>query len=189
MTAIYLLSKDDKHPTLVQDEDGGPVTRENDFVVHASSQEMHGIKFPSTYAPVRLRVAAETAKRKGVSDVQTHFLPFIIFTERAMESLAEMLEGAGQPLNVDSRFPGLMGFHVTRVVEGALDFEKSDYAVYEKGPLVRKAVLFENKVRGIPIFKIRESSRRVFVSGAFKQRVEQRRLTGFSFLHEVQLTA
>ncbi|MBR7977022.1 imm11 family protein [Burkholderia vietnamiensis] len=188
MTEIYVLTKDDKFPTLVQDDSQEQLTAETDFALRAASLEMHGKEFASDYTPVKLKVAAEDARKKGVSDVQTHFMSFLIFTENAFESLSDLLQGAGQVLPVDDRFPNLRGFHVTRVISGAVDFERSQYVMYDKGPLIRKLVLRDKKVENIPIFKIHEDPTRVFVSGEFKKHVEQHKLRGFSFLRKIELS-
>jgi len=188
MTHIYVLSKNDKHPVLVQDDSSEAVEYENDFAIRAASPEMHGTHFPSTYSPLKLKIAAETARRKGISDLQTHFSPFIIFTQRAADALSDLLDDAGQLLPVVGPQQNLIGFHVTRILDSAVDFDKSAYVMYENGPLIRKTVLLGKAIEGVHIFKIRESTSRVFVSDVFRQRVEERKLNGFSFLQEVTIT-
>ncbi|WP_157659959.1 imm11 family protein [Burkholderia ubonensis] len=188
MTEIYVLTKDDKFPTLVQDDSQGQITAETDFALCAASLDMHGKEFGSDYVPVKLKVADEDVRKKGVSDVQTHFMSFLIFSEKALKSLADLLQGAGQTLPVDSRFPDLRGFHVTRIINDAVDFEHSQYVMYDKGPLIRKLALHEARIANIPIFKIHEDPTRIFVSGDFKKRVEQSKLKGFSFLRKIEIT-
>lgn len=188
MTEIYVLAKDEKFPTLVQDDSEQKLTAETDFALIAASPDMHGKDFGADYRPLKLRVAPEDVRKKGESDVQTHFMSFLIFTEKALGALAGLLEGGGQVLPVDSRFPNLKGFHVTRVLDDVVDFERSQYVMYEKGPLIRKLVLRKEKVENIPIFKIREDPTRVFVSDEFARRVERKGLKGFSFVRKVELS-
>src|ERR1700754_408067 len=141
MTDIFTLAKDDKFPTLVQDDSDRALTAENDFALRAASPEMHGVPFGEDYKPVMLAVAHEDRRKKGVSDIQVHFMSFLIFSTAAFEAIGDLIEGAGQVLPVDDRYPDLVGFHVTRLVAGAVDYEKSEYVMYEKGPLVRRKVL------------------------------------------------
>lgn len=187
MTDIYVIGKDDKFPTLVQDDSDRELTADNDFALRASSLEMHGVAFGQDYVPVKLKVANEDRKKKGASDVQTHFMSCIIFSRKALEDLGDLLDGAGQILPVDSRYPDLLGFHVTRILRDAVDFDRSEYTVYPRGTLIRKTVMLEERVAGVSIFKIQEDPTRVFVSGDFRRRVEEKGLKGFSFSRKIEL--
>ncbi|MBT1538946.1 hypothetical protein B7R78_0018130 [Ralstonia solanacearum] len=188
MTEIYVIGKDDKFPTLVQDESDGELTADNDFALRAGSIEMHGVKFGDDYLPIRLKIANEDRKKKGTSDVQTHFMSFIILYRQAVEALSDLLDGAGQMLPIDDRYPDLQGFHVTRIVRDAVDFDRSEYVVYPRGTLIRKTVLLKERVADVPIFKIQEDPTRVFISDVFRRRVEEKKLKGFSFAIKVELT-
>jgi uncharacterized protein DUF1629 len=188
MTEIFILAKDDRFPRLVQDDSDRALTVENDFALRAGSPEMHGVPFGNDYRPVKLAIAHEDRRKKGISDIHVHFMSFLIFSAAALEAIGDVIEGAGQVLPVDDRYPKLMGFHVTRLVTGAVNFEKSDYVMYEKGPLIRRAVLFREKVAGVNIFKIQEDPTRVFVSSYFEERVKNAKLKGFSFARKIELS-
>ncbi|WP_081262346.1 imm11 family protein [Ralstonia solanacearum] len=188
MTEIYVIGKDDKFPTLVQDDSDGELIAENDFALRAGSIEMNGVEFGDDYLPVRLKIANEDRKKKGNSDVQTHFMSFIILSRKAVEALSDLLDGAGQMLPIDDRYPDLQGFHVTRIVRDAVDFDRSEYVVYPRGTLIRKTVLLKERVEGVPIFKIQEDPTRVFISDVFRRQVEEKKLKGFSFAIKVELT-
>jgi hypothetical protein len=80
MTKIFILAKDDGFPSLVQDDSDHALPAENDFALRAASPEMHGVPFGTDYRPVKLAIADEDRWKKGISDIQVHFMSFLIFS-------------------------------------------------------------------------------------------------------------
>jgi hypothetical protein len=108
--------------------------------------------------------------------------PFLILSERAVNALKDVLAPAGELLTIDAPVPGYAGFHVMRCLRECVDLDKSTYTRYDNGSIVvRKAAFVAAKVQDEHIFVIPEAPTSVFVSDAFKTRVEGSKLKGFVF--------
>ncbi len=92
-------------------------------------------------------------------------------------------------LPVETPADDMLGFHVTRALEGAVDMEKSKYKVYPQATIFNKIVLLEHQVRDIDIFRLKESPATVFVSEKFKGLVEESKLKGFDFGDVVSISS
>jgi hypothetical protein len=106
-----------------------------------------------------------------------------VFSDRAREELADILEGLGEWMPVVGAPMRLHAFDVTKVMD-VLDEERSEIARSRSGEVVfieRYAWNSGAVDRSSPaVFKIPQSSS-VFVTDVFRDRVARTGLTGFEF--------
>jgi hypothetical protein len=177
MNSIFGLRQDDSFQALVQVDDAGEVAYEASVAIKAT--KLCGQSFGSDFKPIDLSWG--TPRKKKNSDIQTMLSPFLIFSATAFDVLFRFLDGEGEVLPVIAPVEGMKGFHVTRVVDGAVDLSKSKFKVYAEATVFNKIVLLEDKVQGVDIFRIKEKPATVFVSERFKDAVLSGKLKGFDF--------
>nr|WP_244110323.1 DUF1629 domain-containing protein [Burkholderia cenocepacia] len=107
--------------------------------------------------------------------------PFLLFSERALDVLAPVLHDSGEILLVEAPIKDMFGFHVTRVIESAVDMDASKFKVYPRATVFNKIFLLKSRIEGADIFRLKESPATVFVSERFRELVEQNELKGFDF--------
>lgn len=107
--------------------------------------------------------------------------PFLVFSERAFDALAPLLRDGGEILQVEAPIKGMLGFHVTRVLENAVDMDASKFKVYPHATVFNKMCLLRSRIEGVDIFRLKESPATVFVSEVFKKLAEENKLKGFDF--------
>ncbi|NHZ90100.1 hypothetical protein F2P45_13900 [Massilia sp. CCM 8733] len=188
-TGIFkLLGDSDKYPGFLQTYLTSTEQWEEDI---ASRCAKLGAKpFGPDYTPVPLEFANRRKKRKAVGDFSFRLAPFLILSETARNALNEFLSPVGEFLEVDAPVEGFIGYRVLLHICDCVNLEKSDYSRYDNGNiLVRKPVLYEEKVANAHIFSLPEAPTSVFVSQKFKDAVESAKLTGFDFTTEVPLTS
>jgi len=174
---IYALGQDDSFRTLVQVGADGEVEYERSIAIRATS--LYGQPFGTDYVPVQLSWG--TSGKKQDSDVHTMLSPFLVISDRALSLLSRFFDGSGQRLPVEAPVSGVIGFHVTRKLNDAVDLVSSKFKIYPSATIFNRIVLLEDKVRGVDVFRIKEKPSTIFVSEKFKLAVEEGKLKGFDF--------
>ncbi|MDN7847949.1 imm11 family protein [Burkholderia seminalis] len=177
MGNIYGLRQDEAFQPLVQVDGDGEIAYDNSVAIRATA--LCGRGFGQDYDLVKL--AWGTSRRKKTSDVHAMLSPFLVFSERALGVLAPVLHGSGEILQVEAPIKGVVGFHVTRVIENAVDLDASKFKIYPQATVFNKIYLLRSRIEGVDIFCLKESPATVFVSEHFRGLVEQNRLKGFDF--------
>ncbi|WP_321790362.1 imm11 family protein [Burkholderia pyrrocinia] len=177
MSNVYGLRQDDAYQALVQVDDDSEIAYDASVAIRATA--LCGQAFGVEYSPARLSWG--TPLRKKDSDFQSMLSPFLIFSKKALDALAPFLQGSGELLPVEAPVDGMTGFHVTRVLEDAVDLEASKFKVYPQATVFNKIVLLESRVEGVDLFRLKEEPATVFVSERFKEAVESSKLKGFDF--------
>jgi hypothetical protein len=145
--------------------------------------------FGSSYTPVPLEFDNEGRKKNVVGDLSFRLTPFLILSEEARRVLDPFLSPVGEFLQIAAPVPGFIGYRVLKQIDGCINMELSIYTKYDNGNvLVRKPVMYEQKVREADIFSTRETASSVFVSQKFKDAVLQAKLKGFELSREIPLT-
>ncbi|WP_322021163.1 MULTISPECIES: imm11 family protein [unclassified Burkholderia] len=177
MGNIYGMRQDEAFQPLVQVDDDGEIEYDKSVAIRATA--LCGRGFGQDYDPVKLTWG--TSRRKKTSDVHTMLSPFLVFSERAFDALAPLLDGSGEILQVEAPIKGMLGFHVTRMIENAVDMEASKFKVYPQATVFNKIYLLGSRIEGVDIFRLKESPATVFVSERFREFVERNKLKGFDF--------
>jgi hypothetical protein len=107
-----------------------------------------------------------------------------IFSVRAYKALSDLLDGQGQPFAISTGHEDYLLFNVTRVVD-ALDEESSEVKKFKSSGRIMDILTHSfhpKRLVGLTIFKIPQVSlMNVYVTDAFKERVQRSNLVGFSF--------
>ena len=103
---------------------------------------------------------------------------------RAVVALRDMLEESGEilPLATDDGVQ-LFLLNVTRVLD-ALDEERSIIECFpdsDRIMFLKAAAFHEDKVRGVPLFKLPHYGSQIFAGESFRQRVLESDLEGLAF--------
>lgn len=147
----------------------------------------------TNYKPICLELLkSETGKRNYKFDFSDMLNPFLVFSKNAINVLKPILDVRGQYLEVitDSKRKKYIGYYPTNPLKGVLDLEKSVYKRFPKGLLIRKPVLYKEKISDEYLFTLEEDISRIFVTEKFKNLVEENGLVGFKFseYNEVELS-
>ena len=134
---------------------------------------------------VRLRWRDAPDERRLPKSDCPALLAFVpTFSEKAVVALRDLLEPAGELLQLDVPGERFYAFNVTSVLE-VLDEAASDVKRFEDGGvmrIVRYAFKNLDAIRQQPIFKIPQQRRsRIYVTTLFHRRVDQAGLTGFDY--------
>lgn len=153
--------------------------RENDFLV---SQELRG-------TPVRDRweVLSVTPLKDDLSDnALSGDFPTLgtipVFSERAVNSLRDLLEANGEILPLTSADGSYSAYNVTTVVD-ALDEVRSKVTRFRDGRVMEilEYAFLPQRLGGLTIFKVPQILSNVFVTDVFVSRVREAGLVGFKF--------
>lgn len=148
-----------------------------------------GKPFGAGYVPVPFEFDNEGRKKNIVGDICLRMNPFIILSEKARLVLNDFLAPAGEFLEIATPIRGFIGYHVLREIHDCVNLNLSKYMEYDNGAIiVRKAVMFEAKVRDLDVFSVANTQAGVFVSKRFKDAVLAAKLKGFDWSREVPLT-
>jgi hypothetical protein len=104
-----------------------------------------------------------------------------VFSERALHSLRDLLDGQGEALPVVCSGERYFLFNVTRVVD-ALDEDQTVFERFSSGKImdIEQHVFLPDRIVGLTIFKIPQVIRMdVFVTDPFVDRVRSAGLKGF----------
>ncbi|HCJ7369211.1 TPA: hypothetical protein NVL56_001120 [Enterobacter hormaechei subsp. xiangfangensis] len=145
----------------------------------------------SNYIPIRLELRSnDTGKRNYQFDFSSALSPFFVLSENALDVLSDILLPRGEvlPVLTDSKRKTFLGYHPTNVLSGCFDRENALFREAEGRFLIRKPVLKVDNITDEYLFSIEEDISRVFVTDAFKRRVEEAGLLGFDFSVEIPTT-
>ncbi len=128
-------------------------------------------------------------KKNYQFDFCSFLSPFLVFSESALTTLADILEPRGQllPVITESKRKKFFGYYPTNPLSGCFDKEKSIYDECPNGFVVDKPFLIAQNITDDYLFPIEECISRVFVTDKFKQRVEDANLLGFDFSTEISI--
>ncbi len=108
-----------------------------------------------------------------------------VFSERAVESLRDVLEPNGEILPLLTNTHTMFFFFNILTISDALDRDKSSCEFWCDPPTTATNIEFfvfdSKKIQGLSIFRIRELPMSVFVTNLFVDKVESARLQGFDF--------
>lgn len=133
---------------------------------------------------------SDTGKRNYRFDLSTSTGGFIIFSEKAIESLKDILESRGQflPVITPSKRKKYVGYYPTKPLIDGVDLEKSEqmsedlmknFGVTDISKLyIKKGVVLDDYIICPELGKSC-----VLVTEKFRQRVEEADLEGFDFIY------
>lgn len=133
---------------------------------------------------------SDTGKRNYRFDLSTSTGGFIIFSEKAIESLKDILEPRGQflPVMTPSKRKKYVGYYPTKPLIDGVDLEKSEqvsedsmknFGVTDISKLhIKKGVVLDDYIICPELGKSC-----VLVTEKFRQRVEEAGLEGFDFIY------
>ncbi len=137
------------------------------------------------WKPVSIELSAEdNSHEMPSSDFPLLHAVVPVFSRRAVEALRDLLEPNGELLPLASGEGEYFAFNITRIVD-ALDEANSKVKRFSSGRvmIVEQHEFLIERVVGLTVFKIPQLARsHEFVTDAFVERVNQRRLTGFDFV-------
>ncbi|MCW3610288.1 hypothetical protein K6Y32_29655 [Burkholderia cenocepacia] len=174
---VYGLGQNEEFQPLVQVDVDGEIAYDKSVAVRATA--LCGRGLGEDFDPVKLTWG--TSHRKKTSDVHTMLSPFLVFSERALDALATVLRDSGEMLQVEAPIKDMFGFHVTRVIENAVDMDASKFKVYPQATVFNKIFILKSRIEGVDIFRLKENPATVFVSENFRGLVERNKLKGFDF--------
>lgn len=133
--------------------------------------------------------SSDTGKRNYKFDVSSSSRPFYIFSEKAVESLKDILEPRGQflPIITPSKRKKYLGYYPTNPLRNMIDLEKSNinkeelenFGIREmnnihikSGAIIDEYIICFSEARGC-----------VLITEKFRQRVEKAGLEGFDFIY------
>lgn len=183
---IYRLEFDYSFSSFIEDYPEGQISVMN----QATWQNWK--PFPDSFRPVKLelRRSSDTGVKNYQFDFSASLRPFLVFSEHAFEKLKDILLPRGQvlPVITESKRKKFLGYYPVNPLKGCLDMEKSKYKEYEKGLSVSNPVLMRGAITDEYFFSVEETTRYIFVTSKFRERVEEHNLLGFDFSQEVELS-
>jgi hypothetical protein len=140
----------------------------------------------TTYEPVKYELCAgDNGKKNYQMDVSTFSSGIIIFSEKAIDILKDILEKTGQivPIITESKRKKFFGFYANKNIydDSIINFEKSEWRQAEKGKIINKVVLNNKYPKEDYLFVVFDEPMTVFVTEKFKELVENNDLKGFEF--------
>lgn len=141
-----------------------------------------GRSLASNWTPVQMEAADQDDSSAELGDYALlGTVP--VFSVAAVDALLDLLKPNGELLPVRYARKEYMAYNVTRVID-ALDEHQSTIVRFTTGRImsITKYVFDQRLIMNVPIFKIPQLPLAyVFVSDTFVNRVQEKRLTGFSF--------
>lgn len=141
----------------------------------------------NTYEKVKLKLLeGDNRKKNYYMDVSASSgCGLIIFSEKAVKYLKEILESSGQivPVITSSKRKKFYGFYPNKNIYdlSIVNLDKSEYRQAEKGKIFHKIVLNSKYPKDAYIFTIFDQPMYCFVTEKFKKAVEEAGLKGFDF--------
>lgn len=128
-----------------------------------------------TYEPIKYElIPAGHGKKNYQFDIATT-TGLIILSEKAVDVLRGILDQTGQivPIITESKRKKFFGFYANKNIydDSIINFDKSDYAQYEKGKVFRKIVLNNNYPKHDYLFTLESYAMGCFVTEKFKNLV------------------
>ena len=133
--------------------------------------------------------SSDTGKKNYKFDVSSASAPFYIFSEKAVESLKDILEPRGQflPIITPSKRKRYLGYYPTNPLENMIDLEKSNISEEELENFgireIKNIHIKSGAIIDEYIICFSESRGCVLITEKFKKRVEEAGLEGFDFIY------
>lgn len=145
------------------------------------TKEFAGEPMAATWEPVKMRLLDEGKKKLKLGDFPGHpIAPF--FSQRAVDALGDVLEAAGELLPVQCDGNTYYAYNVLNIVD-AIDEDRSEKVLFSDGSIMRftryvfkPSALAKQFIFKIPLWKHAST---IFVTDAFKGRVDEAGLCGF----------
>ncbi|EIX9082195.1 hypothetical protein V6307_11045 [Serratia marcescens] len=186
MNKIYTLESDvTDFCSFIQDYPEG----ERSIIGRAMQQNWK--PFADSYNAISLELRKNDSGKKNYQfDLSSALSPFFVISELTIEKIGDILLPRGQvlPVETQSKKKLFWGYYPTNVLSGCFDRENSLFREAERGLIVEKPVLKADNITDEYLFSIEEDISRVFVTDAFKRRVEEAGLLGFDFSVEIPTT-
>ncbi len=149
------------------------------------SQKIDGSHLASYWKPLAVHVLydEDLDKYLPASDFPLLAFHIPIFSKRAAFTLGDMLAGHGELLPLLCREGEYYAYNVTCVLD-ALDEDGSNLVRFPDGRIldIKSYSFYPDKLGNCPIFKLPQTPLMdVFVTDEFKHKVEESKLTGFTF--------
>jgi hypothetical protein len=152
---------------------------------YAVFRSLDGTPRKATWRPIVIRcVRGDRRWKKRFSDFPWMTGGVLFFREKAAEVLKDILERNGELLPLVLEGGAKLYVHNTFVLPNALDEEKSTIIRFEGSNRImwiRKAVFYENVVRGVDMFRLPLISSATYVSDKFVDLVNKHNLKGLEF--------
>lgn len=138
------------------------------------------------YKPIVFALyAGDDGKKNYKTDISTAEGGIVVLSEKAVESLKEILKQSGQiiPIVTPSKRKKFYGFYPNRNVYdlSIVNLSKSSYTEAERGKIFYRIVLNSKYPKDDYFFVLKEHAMRSFVTEKFKSAVEEAGLVGFDF--------
>ncbi len=129
--------------------------------------------------------AGGNGKKNYQFDIATANIGLIIFSEKAINALKNILEQNGQivPIITESKRKNFFGFYANKNIydDSIINFDKSEWRQAEKGKIFQKIVLNNKYPKDDYVFTLASYAMDCFVTEKFKELVEKHDLKGFEF--------
>jgi hypothetical protein len=140
----------------------------------------------NTYEPVKYELCSgDNGKKNYKMDIAKTSMGLIIFSEKAINALKNILEKTGQivPIITESKRKKFFGFYPNKNIydDSIINFDKSEWRQAEKGKIFQKIVLNNQYPKNDYIFTLSSYAMGCFVTEKFKEIVEKNDLKGFEF--------
>lgn len=184
MSSIYLLKSNvSNYSSFIQ------VMDDAEDSIMGLAMDQNWQPFAKIPAPIALELRkSDSGKKNYQFDISASLRPFFVLSETALEVLGDLFGPRGQvlPVVTDSKKKHFFGYYPTNALAGCFDKERSVYREAKKGLLIDKVVLVMANITDEYLFSVEEDFTRVFVTSAFKRRVEDAGLSGFDFSVEIE---
>ena len=155
------------------------------------SRDMRWKPFGEKYNKISLDLRSNDKGRKNYDfDFSGALNPFLVISDKCLDEIGEILTLRGEllPVITKSKRKQFFGYYPTNSLSGCFDKDKSEYQEYPNGLLIKKVVLFEEKISEDYLFSIEEDISKIFVTEKFKKLVEMTGLKGFDFSIKIELS-
>lgn len=138
------------------------------------------------YEPVIYKLyQGDNGKKNYQLDISSFGSGLIIFSDKAITFLKEVLESCGQivPIITESKRKKFVGFYANKNIynESIINLNKSEFNQCENNKVFRKIVLNHKYPKNDFMFVLVQDPTIVFVTEKFKHLVEKHDLKGFDF--------
>lgn len=179
MTKIYMLKSDSENYSFFLEQSSHI---DNKFIKKYWGWKHINLE---SYEPVNYKLYSGDNGRKNYHmDISSYGNGLIIFSEKSIEILREILESSGQmvPIITESKRKKFLGFYANKNIydDSIINLNKSEFNQYENGKLFYKIVLNKCPENNF-IFVLASEPTKVFVTEEFKNLVEKYNLQGFDF--------
>ncbi|MDF2075684.1 hypothetical protein P2Q70_13960 [Pseudomonas mendocina] len=186
MKNIYQAAASDKHRSFIfEDNADDSVAWENCDAKYVLDH--FGVPIPAEKLPMRIVHDPDEAKKRPADFNVLGSNSIIVLNVRALAALEEKLKPLGQFFPLQSPYSDYTGFHLTRVVENSVIWEKSKFREESGGRILYTPTLREGVVGCEYLFMIPEDKTTVFFSESLKIDIETHKLSGIDWAHSISI--